>query len=428
MFFCNKKMTQNILEITNNLGLGGTEKTMQIYCKQLNKRMFKVFACGFVEGGARENVIRESVHELLIAKSNEKAVIEFIIKNKIDIVHWHSIDRQKKLTKIKSVLKYCKENNIMIIETSPFSLFDKEIEDLLDVRVFVSKANMVKLFYKYKNLIDNQKRYYYLYNPLDIEQLERYKLSPKERYTVRKKFGISSDDFVIGRIGRGDIWKWSNEIIDVVPYLLKDIPSLKVVIRSLPKEKLEKIRKYKLDKYFILLPETSSEKELSETYQVIDVLVHTSRIGECNSVAINEAMFYGLPVITNSTDFMQPTLFDRDNGQIEIVKNNINGFYINGAEAIAQKVKLLYDNKILKDKIANNNILKAKKLFDYKLIIKEFERITLKKYNSLNEVEKTYLQEYKENVLKDSCLNLFRINATALLDLGSIYLNAKNNQ
>lgn len=41
----------NVLEICGSLGLGGTEKTMQIFCKYLSKDKFTVFGAGFLEGG-----------------------------------------------------------------------------------------------------------------------------------------------------------------------------------------------------------------------------------------------------------------------------------------------------------------------------------------------------------------------------------------
>src|ERR1700690_4234808 len=114
---------KNILEITNNFGLGGTEKTMQIYCKYLNKKKFNVFACGFLGDGPRKKYIQNNVKDILVANGDGKKVIEFIKKNNIDIFHYHNIIitkniRNKDKDKLVEVLMYCRENGIMTIETS----------------------------------------------------------------------------------------------------------------------------------------------------------------------------------------------------------------------------------------------------------------------------------------------------------------------
>jgi uridine kinase len=46
-------------------------------------------------------------------------------------------------------LKFFKENNIKIIETSPFSLYNEKIDQLLDLKLFVSKTNLIKFFWKF---------------------------------------------------------------------------------------------------------------------------------------------------------------------------------------------------------------------------------------------------------------------------------------
>ena len=42
-----------VLHVSNRLELGGTEKTLQIFCQYLDKSRFEVFACGRMGGGVR---------------------------------------------------------------------------------------------------------------------------------------------------------------------------------------------------------------------------------------------------------------------------------------------------------------------------------------------------------------------------------------
>jgi glycosyltransferase involved in cell wall biosynthesis len=409
----------NILEITHDLGIGGTQKTMQLYCRYLNKNKFNVYACGFLHGGPREKNINKYVKDLLLAKGNEEKVIEFIKKNNIEIFHFHGLFRNKTTIKLLKVLKFCKENNIKTIETSPFSLFDKEVDDLIDIRLFVSKTNIIKYIWKYNNQVKNLNNFTYIYNPLDIEDLEKYILTKNEKIQVRRKYGISKNDFVIGKLAQAALWKWSDEIIDVVPFLIKKIPNLKVVIRSLPKQKLSKIKRMGIEKYFILLPETSIEEEIVETFQVMDIMLHTSRIGETFGVAIAEAMYFGIPIVTVSTDFMQFTLFDRDNAQMEVVENGKNGFVANSIKEIAGKIMLLKENKNIYNLISKSNTKKAEKFFVGEKIVREFENIIL---NNKLEKPKISIDEYRRTVIKDSFYRLLKINITALYEYLRFYV------
>ncbi|PIY94082.1 MAG: hypothetical protein COY68_03620 [Candidatus Levybacteria bacterium CG_4_10_14_0_8_um_filter_35_23] len=408
----------NILEITNNFGLGGTEKTMQTYCKYLDKKKFNVYACGFLGGGPREKYIKDHVINILVANGDSKKTINFIKENKIKIFHYHNIIRTKNIRnldkgKLIKVLAFCKENNIKIIETSAFSLFDEDIDCFIDFKLFVSKTNIVKYIWKYNEKVINLNNYSYLYNPIDIDELKKYKLSKAEIVKVKEKYGIKPQNFVVGKLGRADIWKWSDEIIDVVPYLIKEIPNLKIVIRALPKQKLSKIRKMKIENYFILLPETSSEKKIAETDQVMDIMLHTSRIGETFGVAIAEGMFFGIPIVTISTDFMQFTLFDRDNAQIEVVENDKNGFVENSIKKMADKIIYLKKNISVLNLVSKENTKKSVELFGAENIIKSFENMILDQKIS---VVKTLITEYKKSVIKDSMYKIFKINYIALTE------------
>ena len=64
-------------------------------------------------------------------------------------------------------------------------------------------------------------------------------------------------------------------------------------------------------------------------------------------LVINEAMAYGLPIITT----------DNCLAGLELIKNEENGYIIpvNNTELLAQYANLLIDNKSLRDKIAANN-------------------------------------------------------------------------
>ncbi len=408
---------KNILEICNGLWLWWTEKTMQIFCKYLDKTKYNVFACGIFKWWERAKLIESHVSNLLIANWNIDEIKDFINENNIDIVHWHSISQNawNEFEKSIELLKFLKSKNIRVIETSPFSLYNEEVDSLLDLKLFVSKTNLIKYFWKFGKKINDKSKYSFLYNPLDTEELEKLRLNDKEKILLRSQYWISKTDFVIWKVWRANLWKWEDTIINIVPDLIKTIPNLKVVIRAIPEIKKKKIKKMWIEAYFIYLPETVSEKEISETYQLMDVMVHTSRIWECNSVAINEWLFFSIPIITTSTDFLQFTLFGRDNWQIEVIRDNINWFVSNQIIEIIKFIITLNSDKLLLETIKNNSKNKSIFLFDSTNITKQLESFIENWNKNLYDLDHE-LKLYKKNRKKVSIFSLFKINIEAIYE------------
>lgn len=408
----NKK---NILEICNQLWIGGTEKTLQIFCKYLDKTKYNVFACGIFKWGAREEFIKPYVSDLFIAYWDVNKIKEFVIKNNINIVHWHSITQSpwEEFNKSIELLEFFKNNSIKVIETSPFSLYNEKIDDLLHIKLFVSKTSLVKFFYKFWDKLKNKSKYFFLYNPLDVEELEKYRLNKEQKNELRKKHWLKENDFVIWKVWRASLWKWDDTIINIVPKIIKTIPNLKVVIRSIPEIKKLKIKKMWLEKYFIFFSESVIEKDITETYQLMNIMLHTSRIGESFGIALTEWMFFWLPIITKSTDFTKYTIFDRDNSQIEIINDWENWYIENDLDLVIKKIIKLYKNKDLLENIWKNNINYSPNLFNSDKLTKELEL-----FFENNHIENLNynLNDYKKKTKKETIYSLMLENIKAVID------------
>ena len=323
---------KNLLFLLPKLWLGWTEKTAYIYMKSL-RNDFNVFIASIFQWGERLNDFSEIWNDILIAEWDYQKIKDFTIKNKIDIIYMHWVSWRKNSPEFIEFLKWTREKNIKIIETSPFSLFTPDTEKFLNYKLFVSKTSLLKFLWKFKN--PSITKYDYLYNPLDTELLEWYRINDKERQNERQKIWIKKSDFVVWKVWRADLWKRDDTIIDIVPLLVKDIPNLKIVIRALPKYKQKKIKRLWIEKYFILLPESVNEEEIANTYQIMNVMLHTSRIGESFWIALAEWMFYWLPVLTTDTDWSQRTAFDRDNSQWEILWEHNREFISNNLHCLS---------------------------------------------------------------------------------------------
>ena len=67
-----------ILELAPRFGLGGTEKTLQIYCKYLSRRGDVVFAGALEPEGPRTALIRREVRDLIPLDGDLDAVVASI--------------------------------------------------------------------------------------------------------------------------------------------------------------------------------------------------------------------------------------------------------------------------------------------------------------------------------------------------------------
>lgn len=329
-----------ILELAPRFGLGGTEKTVQIYCKYLSRRGDGVFAGALEPAGPRLPLIRRHVEDLVPLEGAPAAVCDAIRARGIDVIHAHAM--QHGGPRVAALLTRCKAAGIRLVATEPFCVRNPEIEPLFDRVLFVSQTCLLKFMMQQGNRIDRPERYGYAYNPLDAEDLNAWRLTPAERVAQRRAWGLEADDFVIGRLARASLWKWDPAIVEVTIRLARAIPNLKAVIRACPDLVRRRLEKSPFRDRFVLLPETADEDAVSRTLQVMDVMLHTSRIGETFGVSLAEGMFYGLPMLTSSTDFRRRMLFERDNAQTEIVVDGRNGFVENGAAALAARLLALY--------------------------------------------------------------------------------------
>ena len=403
---------ENLLFLLPQLWLGWTEKTAYIYMKSL-KNDFNVFVASIFHWGERFHDFSRIWNDILIAEWNYQKIKDFIIRNKIDIIYMHWVSWHKNSSELINLLKWTKEKNIRIIETSPFSLFTPDTENFLDYKLFVSNTSLLKFLWKFKK--PNITKYDYLYNPLDTELLEWYRINDKEKQKEREKIWIKKSDFVIWKVWRADLWKRDDTIIDIVPLLVKNIPNLKVIIRALPKYKLKRIKRLGIEKYFVLLPESVDEKEIANTYQIMDVMLHTSRIWESFWIALAEWMFYKLPVLTIDTDWTQRTAFDRDNSQWEILWEHNKKFVNNNLHYLTNKIVELYKDDELRKSIWGKNYEYVQNHYAVDILREKLLKIINDNYKSDFNYEKKFLI-YKSRTIKQKFFKRFFTSIKAIYE------------
>ncbi len=177
---------------------------------------------------------------------------------------------------------------------------------------------------------------------------------------VRKEFGLTSDQFVIGMVSVLRSWKGHNYVIEAIKALKEEIPNIHLlVVGDGPKknEILDLISQHSLDKYITL---TGYQKDPIPFYKSMDVIILPSYAGEATSQTLPQAMLMGKPVI--STDI---------GGLPEVVINNETGLVVppKNSQAIASSILNMYSDIELRNKLAIQGRNHALKFFTFNKMI-----------------------------------------------------------
>ncbi len=315
-----------ILELNTSLGYAGAQRTMVSFCKYFKTEFFQPVVAAYGEGGPRELDLQKLGIPYVVAHGQIQAVVEFANTHAVDLVHIHRsghfIPFEFELLK---ALKQARPN-LVIIETNVFGFFDAKADALIDCHLLKSKMMLNERFVPASGQPFNFKRARVLYNPVDADYFAQFTLTPAAIAEYKASLGIAPTDFVIGRFGRGDIAKWSDLLIDMLPQAIRLIPNLKFIVQTAPDSRLARLKKF--GQTVIVLPDTGVEAEVHRFYQTIDVLAHSSKIGEAFGNTLNEAMYWQKPVVVNSTP-------RKDNGQLEQIDHLKTGLIANHSTTYA---------------------------------------------------------------------------------------------
>lgn len=359
----------NILELNTNFGYAGAQRTMLNFCKYLDKEIFNIFIGSYGKDGARKEAFLKLNVPCITADYNIEKLLKFIEENRIDIVHFH---RSGGFNEFEyQIIKEIKNKNILIIETNVFGKFDKKSYDLIDCHLIKSKMMLNERFVKEVGDLDFSKMKV-VYNPIDINAFQENLILENEIKKYKYRLGIRETDFVIGKMGRPHIAKWSDLLIDMMPYLIKTIPNIKLIIQAIPESRKKIILKSKYKDNYIFLDETSDDLEVALFYSVLDVYVHASKIGESFGMTLAEAGIFRKPVIVNSTP-------DKDNNQIELVDHMKTGIIANYPQTFARAIEYLYKNPGKRIEFGENGYNKIKSFYDAEKITRQLEKVFIEK-------------------------------------------------
>ncbi len=333
-----------VLHVCNQLGIGGTEKTLQIFCQYLDKSKFEVFACGREGGGLRVPELERLGIPTIIRPSN---LTELVRELKIDICHAHRAGDF-----MPGSLPEKREGWPRIVETNVFHAFDVREDDRIDCHCFVSE-------YSRKTYLDRHgrrdpARYEVLYNPIDFSEFPPYK----------KQF-----DATIGRCSRPDDQKWHDVCVKSLPRIFRNVPETRCLFQGVTERVRDKLAALGLSGRVEVLPPSVNVRDF---YRRLDVFIHGARVGETFGCVIAEAMANGIPVVTLSTPGK-----GKSNAQTELVEHNVTGIVCRWQWQYAGAVIELLKHRELRERLGRRSYEKAREQFDAVPLTKKLEQIYL---------------------------------------------------
>lgn len=274
-------------------------------------------------------------------------------------------------------IQYLKKKNKAFILNADGGIIAKENKIKKIVKsYFISSANAwlstgvetSKYFIHYKAV--PEKIYEYPFSSVSKFELIDEPTDNSEKKKLRQKLGLRDGIVVLGVgsfISRKNykflIENWSSMPDNIILCLVGEGEEYSDYIKIINKENINNI---------IIVPHQKKEK-LADYYKVSDLFLHPANY-EIWGLVINEAMSFGLPIITTN----------KCNAGMELIKDGENGYIVepNDFSSIKEKIELLINDTCLMEEIKYNNLEKINKY-----TIENMAKIHIDIFEHLNKVK-----------------------------------------
>jgi glycosyltransferase involved in cell wall biosynthesis len=334
-----------VLHAVKTLGLGGTEKVMQLFVRHLDQERFEVAVHSPVDG-PRAAQIRQGGAATYVGLGLERALAAF----RPQVVHVHRAGWPEPEL-LRPVREYVAAQprtvpGVVVVETNVFGRHDPSPSGaVIDCHLFVSDF-CAQRFTRLTGIPARWPGFGVLYNPVDTDG-----------FAAALPNGPQPAGPVLGRISRPDPGKWSPLALAILPLLAQSVPGLRYRIIGGVPEAEAYVRRHGLEQCVEFLPPVSTDAELAAFYGGLAVLAHANDTGESFGLVIAEAMACGLPVVTH------PAAGERDNAQLELVEHGVTGLVAETTEQYAQAVAWLLANPAEAGAMGRAGRDKARRLF-----------------------------------------------------------------
>lgn len=285
------------------------------------------------------------------------SLVRFIKKNRIEIVHTHSsVDsRTAGIAARISGIKVVRSRHITL-PISKSRLTWWQYMKLAD-RVITSGSYIRNAMIKVNKMLAEK----IISAPAGVDT-QQFSLN-RELKDIRPDYNLNNTHFVVGIVSVLRSCKGHKYLIEAIQIASKIIPNIRlIIVGSGPQEEnIEKlIKQIELKDYVIL---TGYQPDPAMYYKAMDVMVLPST-EEATSQVLPQAMLMGKPVISTNAGGLSEVVIHNKTGLVVPTKNSLEIF---------NAIKNLYEDKNLRNKLAEQGRMHALNNFTFEKMIKTTE-------------------------------------------------------
>jgi glycosyltransferase involved in cell wall biosynthesis len=354
-------MAIRVLHYLRHLGLGGTEKTCQLFFEHASSDIEPIVV--YEKSGQHprlpefEKGARVCGGELIEIDSyggsnpDPSALQEVLSATRADILHVYRSGYQEFPVGQVEVPH--------VVETNVFGFLDGNPH--IDRTLFMSKWLQTHALRGIRVPPRLSKRFDYVNNPVE---------SP---YSDSPISGLSSDIIWLGRCGRPDNGIYNSIAVDAAHMLRLQGYDVGFLAVAAPSNMVADLMRYEIP--FKLIDPTTDPLVLSQFYNSVDIYAHARADGETFGVNIAEAMIHGKPVVTHIATPSVPGM-GVFQSQTELVDDGLTGFIAaNDAVNYMDALKRLIEDPGLRSRMGRVGLEKANREYHVDACISKLENI-----------------------------------------------------
>lgn len=370
-----------VLNVISDLNIGGAGKCIINFCKNYDREKFDIVVV-VPQNSELINELKQTGVKVIEIDGLKNKSLDFksflklvkIIRNeKPDIVHTHA----SSIAKLAA--KFVKGTKVIYTRHSVFPVSDriksgigkwlyKTANECTADRI-IAVAEAAK-----KNLTDSGIDE----NMIDVilNGVERINITSKEeKEKLKKKYGIKSDEKVVGILARLEKVKGHEYFIDSAKIILDKGIKAKFLILGTGSEEdflKEKVKELGLENDIIF---TGFIKNVADFINIFDVQVNCSYGTEATSLALLEGMSIGIPAVATNYG-----------GNPGVIKDGENGFLVSiksPEETANAIIQILIDDELNK-KLREKSVETFNEKFTVKIYTKNIEE----EYKKVSEIKK----------------------------------------
>ena len=316
-----------IASFLNSLGLGGTEKAACRWAWGLRERGHRVVLLTLQDGPRRTELEQHGV-EARVVEASASAIAKRLRQIAPEAIHAHAPGDPHAGDVLGEALALLPK--IPVVQSNIFGHLINPKEDAwTDFRLFISWISCVQAAQRAFQRLDEN---FFRRASVAVYPVDTVNLPPlADIVAFRERQGVAENEVLLGRLSRPDPVKWTPLALDAFQLALRDNRALKLLLREPPPEVAARLRVSPDARHFIILSATADPAELQLTSAALDVVLHTSSIGESFGYGIAEPMNLGKPVITHSVPW-------QDQAQLELVRHGECGLVASTAATMAAAI------------------------------------------------------------------------------------------